>query len=417
VRSLHQLLPPFFFAERKVCRFLCTGILYSLFLWPFLNTLLCICLAGYWLLFCKKTFNRNKHAFRLVLLFSSLYLPYLIGMFYTANLDEGFFRLGEHIAFILFPFVFGCSQFLDKSLVRILLTHFVIVCGITSLAGFIFGMLPSHIILPEALRNGNQYIFGDTYPYIIGLACLLSLFIILEKLYDSRILKKGFIIFYIPFLSFYLLFLNVRTISFIWILLIVYFVYQLIRSNVYRMLISLVILILFIAGIYKTPRMSSKWNELQNFKEQMIPLDQDASLGKSWGGLTIRIALWRCGKDLISRHVLFGVGTGDVKDSLQQAYENRKFYFASRYNTYNLHNQYLQMLAGFGLFGLILLLACIVAPFICLRYGELRRIRIFFLLTFILICFTEVILDTNKGIIWYSFFNSIFAFGADKNEA
>jgi O-antigen ligase len=402
----------FFFDERKVCLILCSGILYTLFLWPLLNSILCISLTAYWVLFCKKKFDVKKTSSRLVLIFAGLYLPYVTGMFYTTNLQEGYFRLSEHMALALFPLVFGCSRFLDKSMVRLLLTHFIISCLIVSISGLIFGLLPAGVILPDALHGGNQYLFGDTYPYMIGLGCLLSLMSICENLYDQRILRKGFIIFVSVFLSFYLLFLNVRLVSFCWFAGMLYFIVSRIQASTYRFLISCIIILLLVFGMYKIPMMRSKWDELRTYKEQMIPLDRDASLGKSWGGTSIRIAIWKCGLDLIERHPLIGVGTGDVQDSLQQEYENRKFYFASRYNHYNLHNQYLQTLAGFGLFGFIILLACIVAPAVCLKSGAFYRIRLIFLCMFFLICFTEVILDTNKGIIWYSFFNSIFAFGA-----
>ena len=41
---------------------------------------------------------------------------------------------------------------------------------------------------------------------------------------------------------------------------------------------------------------------------------------------------------------------------------------------------------------------------------------LFFSLLFAIIGLTESILEVNKGIIWYSFFNSIFAFGYLKNN-
>ena len=74
------------------------------------------------------------------------------------------------------------------------------------------------------------------------------------------------------------------------------------------------------------------------------------------------------------------------------------------------------MMLGFGVAGLAVLLACIAAPALILKGDPLVRVRLLFLLLFFLICFTEVILDTNKGIIWYSFFNSIFAFGTARKE-
>ncbi|GAC1705506.1 MAG: hypothetical protein NVS9B7_11260 [Flavisolibacter sp.] len=72
--------------------------------------------------------------------------------------------------------------------------------------------------------------------------------------------------------------------------------------------------------------------------KETIQLDKDASLGRAWGGKQIRTAIWKCSQDIIRRHFISGVGIGDVQDSLQAAYEKRKFYFASRYNKYNTHN-------------------------------------------------------------------------------
>jgi hypothetical protein len=74
------------------------------------------------------------------------------------------------------------------------------------------------------------------------------------------------------------------------------------------------------------------------------------------------------------------------------------------------------MLLGFGVGGLAVLLACMIVPALILKGDPFVRVRLVFLLLFFLICFTEVILDINKGIIWYSFFNSIFAFGAGQKE-
>ena len=59
---------------------------------------------------------------------------------------------------------------------------------------------------------------------------------------------------------------------------------------------------------------------------------------------------------------------------------------------------------------MLVLLACIGFPLFAIKGGAFARTRPVFLLLFLVICFTEVILDTSKGIVWYSLFNSIFAF-------
>jgi len=96
---------------------------------------------------------------------------------------------------------------------------------------------------------------------------------------------------------------------------------------------------------------------------------------------------------------------------LQKAYENRKFYFASMYNRYNAHNEYLQITLANGIPGLLILLSCIFYPLLNYRKKFSGNIYFLFLLLFAVVAITESILEVNKGIIWYSFLNSIFAFG------
>jgi O-antigen ligase len=146
-------------------------------------------------------------------------------------------------------------------------------------------------------------------------------------------------------------------------------------------------------------------------------LDADQSLGRAWGGKALRFAIWKCSIDVVRSHGLTGVGTGDVQDSLQAAYDRRKFYFASQYNTYNAHNQFLQETLAYGIAGFVSFTACIFIPFFAffrsLRAnagGWNKQLYCLFLLCFFIVCLTESILEISKGIVFYSLFNSIFAF-------
>ncbi len=114
--------------------------------------------------------------------------------------------------------------------------------------------------------------------------------------------------------------------------------------------------------------------------------------------------------DILKENWLTGVGVGDSQDELQIAYEKRQFYFASRYNKYNAHNQYIQQAIASGIAGLIVFLACILAPLLYFIGQRDKLIYILFLFCFAFICITESVLETSKGVIWYSFFNSIFVF-------
>ena len=90
-----RLVLKVFLHEPTVYLIFCIGIIYSMFLWPLLNSILCISLGAYWLAFSRKSFLFKSVKFRLIVLFVGLYLVFVIGIFYTANLQEGLFRLQQ----------------------------------------------------------------------------------------------------------------------------------------------------------------------------------------------------------------------------------------------------------------------------------------------------------------------------------
>ena len=164
-------------------------------------------------------------------------------------------------------------------------------------------------------------------------------------------------------------------------------------------------------AVKTNPFLKRQWNEIMDFSEaNEIPLDKDLSLGKSWGGWQLRKAIWQCSWDIVKKYPAFGVGTGDSQDSLQIAYERRKFYFASRYNRYNTHNQYLQETVTHGFFGLSIFLLSLIAPLFASMPADDQIFYRVFIFCFAVICLTDTPLELNKGIIWYSFFNALIFF-------
>jgi O-antigen ligase len=201
------------------------------------------------------------------------------------------------------------------------------------------------------------------------------------------------------------------------LLIVLFYVWKILKNNLYKVLFTLgLFLLILMSGIF-IPSLNRQWKELVDFsKENTIILDKDASLERSWGGKTLRLAIWQCSFDVLKKHWLWGVGTGDVQDNLQQAYEDRKFYFASRYNYYNAHNQYLQYGIGFGIPGILLFTLSILYPLVIFSGKNQNLLYLLFLAIFGITALTESVLEINKGIVWYSFFNSIFAFTSLKHQ-
>lgn len=211
--------------------------------------------------------------------------------------------------------------------------------------------------------------------------------------------------------------LSVRLVMFCWFLVMLYYAIKIFQQRSHRILLVAGSILTLVISAFAIPSARKQWNEFFDFSaKSTIVLDQDSSLGKSWGGKALRIAIWKCSADILNEHWLTGVGTGDVQDSLQKAYEKRKFYFASMYNRYNAHNEYLQITLANGLTGLLILLSCIFYPLLHYNKNFSGNTYLLFLMLFALVGFSESLLEVNKGIIWYSFFNSIFAFGYLKSD-
>lgn len=400
--------------EEMVYSWFCISIVYSSLVWSLANSIFCIALSAFWLFISKKTFSFSSSKSRLVVLFISTYILAIIGMLYTSNVSEGLFRLQQKLGLIMFPIIFGTTAIVNYCFLKKISIHFIAGLALTCSIGL--GNYFSRAVVSKGssmITNHDLVVFEDTQPYTMGLYCLTGIILILYNEQVRQSLRKTLQYFLLALFSLFIFLISVRLIIGCWILIALMFSIDQIKSAFYRIAMGLMITGIVIIAVLAIPALNRQWKEITAGRnENVITLDKDASLGKSWGGKAIRFAIWECGKDILQDSWLLGVGTGDVQDKLQEAYENRKFYFASRYNRYNAHNQYLQSWIGNGIAAPLLLIACIFVPMILLyRNNSISKSPYaFFLVISALIFFSESIFETNKGIIWYSLFNSIFAF-------
>ena len=404
--------------EAIVYTWLCIGIVYSMLFLTYLNSILSILLVAWWLIFSKKEFDVSSRKTKLMLLFLSLYIIGVVGMIYTDNTKAGIATLKTQSAIFFFPLVFGTTSVLSRSILQKITTHFLMATSIASLAGLTFGFY--HYIQAgniDLLTGRHILLFHALRPVYMGWFCLLAMIIAFQILESNSIMTKGLVYACIVLITIMIFLLSIRLVIVCWFVVALYFFFRMPQRLLFKIiLVTVSILILIISGL-SIPPVKKQWNEFFDLSTKTtIILDQDSSLGRSWGGKALRIAIWKCSADILKKHLLIGVGTGDVQDSLQQTYENRKFYFASRYNRYNAHNEYLQITLANGLLGLLILLSCIAYPLFHYRKKFSGNTYLLFLLLFTLAAVSESILEVNKGIIWYSFFNSIFAFGYLKSD-
>lgn len=119
-----------------------------------------------------------------------------------------------------------------------------------------------------------------------------------------------------------------------------------------------------------------------------------------------RVEYWKTARLIIEKNFWFGVGTGDMNIAFQDQYNemNSKLNQESRLRS---HNQYLSIWVGFGLFGFIWFIIVLFYPPIYLKSFKNVYYFIFFV-AFIISMLTEDTIETQAGVTFYVFFNSLF---------
>lgn len=132
------------------------------------------------------------------------------------------------------------------------------------------------------------------------------------------------------------------------------------------------------------------------------------------GSLSQRLEYTRASLYLIKKHPVFGVGTGDIPQAYQQAYNELQSPLEPQYR-HKAHNQYLSITVGFGVVGLALFLFVLLYPYFA--YKENRTLLYTLFLVIILISMLpEDTIESQAGVSFYAFFNSLFIFAFKKRD-
>jgi len=127
-----------------------------------------------------------------------------------------------------------------------------------------------------------------------------------------------------------------------------------------------------------------------------------------------RLARWETAVELIRKSPVIGYGAGSEIGLLHERFYQKKLY-SSYLNNLNAHSEYLSFLIRSGILGLLAYLATLGYGF----YISFRKKDLIFF-TFItliaIVSLSENLLDVDKGIIFYAFFFSFFAFSGKRRQ-
>ena len=132
------------------------------------------------------------------------------------------------------------------------------------------------------------------------------------------------------------------------------------------------------------------------------------------GSLSQRIEYTRASLYLIKKHPLFGVGTGDIPNAYQTAYDELDSPLESQFR-HKAHNQYLSITVGFGVIGLLLFLTTLLFPYCSSRQNRTYLYTVFLVIA-LLSMLPEDTIETQAGVTWFALFNSLLIFASEKEE-
>lgn len=358
-------------------------------------------MSAYWIFFDKK--KEVKQTTILVLLLAP-FLSYLIGTIYSENTSAAFFGLEKRLAFLAFPVIFSTISLSEEQKTSILT-----ICLLSTIAAAlacIFLEVKLHFKIYGNLFPLNYDFFKLSElsrgikidPPYFGIYIGFSI-IIASQLYFNHSIGLISYIAIALFLGTFIVLLGARTaifatmisLSIIWI----------IRKKKQGVLLIAGVLLLFFLGVMLNSTLRDRIKDGVTLKKA----DQADHL-ESYSSLSLRLAKWKCAVSIFYDNLLLGVGPGDRQAKLNGSYLLNGVDEAY-IKQYNAHNQYLDTAVALGLFGLIPLLALFVLG-ISFSIRTNNLVYFCFLLLFIFCLITESMFERQKGIVFFSFFNSLF---------
>lgn len=337
-----------------------------------------------------------------ILLFSSIYIFYLAGLIYSDNLQTGITDITTKLSLIIFPISFFLAKIDLKKNLSSVLKSFIDGCFVSAFIAILNSFFSYYYSFDiSTFFYGHLAIFA--HPSY--LAMLMSLCIVI--LYYSLFQKEATIKFNIKVSSFLLIFFS------IFILLL-----SSKTGLIAMLLIHLTAICVwifkrkaFIKGISVLVVLSTSllltYNYSNLFKERIKEIINVAQADQSRNSSTsARKTIWITALDLIKNKPFIGYGTGDAKDILVKEYGVKGLTFLQN-KRLNAHNQFLQTSLAIGLMGGAILVLMIIIPLL-FSFKQKHYIYLGFLLIIILNASTEAILERQLGVVFYSFFNTLF---------
>ena len=147
---------------------------------------------------------------------------------------------------------------------------------------------------------------------------------------------------------------------------------------------------------------------VQNRLKEMTAKNMQAPQGNNDNGTNVRSGIFACDVTLLSQHWLWGVGTGNIQQELNNCLSQYNTHVYQQFN-YNTHNEYLNSWLTCGVLGFMIFVSCLVYAIV--KAVQSKQWLHLYFMVFMCICFlTENYLDRQIGVTFFTLLQTLFFF-------
>lgn len=352
------------------------------------------------------------------------YCLYLLSLVYTTNTNETFRHLQLKSSLVFVPLMLVLyppkpeKQRQYTTIYLILLAIAAAYCLVYAAVTTLFGKADNSVWFYHSLVS--------PYKQHAVLFSLLIFFALTEHV--RRLSRKeylgGIIIHWLMLilLMIFLLLLSSKLIITGFVLFVFVFITRMTRNRRLTIIAIAALLSVVIAVFATGNPISRRFKEIAEGDMALIS-QQKFNQGTYFNGLQFRLLQWRNVSELLNENHawLMGLSPGNAQEKLNEKYIAKDMYSGTidrgerGFLGYNTHNQFLESTLHLGIVGLVLFLLAICGLIkLCLNSDSIQLwVIVGILLAF---CCTESVLETQFGLVVFTFFPLFFYYGAVRDK-
>jgi O-antigen ligase len=360
-----------------------------------ISSILTILLVVNRLIFWKIPFEISYPIKLLLIASVGYYGLYILGFFQSQNQVEALALAERYLSFLFFPIIIFTSPAFTTYQMQRIFAFFVGSCCVSLL--FSLGYATYHLFTYHTLN----YFFYHRLSNTIGLhgtyfAIYICFSVFISIYYWYKTKNKWWIIsLFITTIGLYLLSSRTQQLAALFAILFIGAKYSYSNKNWKIFIVSCSICTIVAILFWFNPGAKDR--------NQSDTVSDNAYITSS---AYFRENRWNAVWEIIEKNKWIGTGSGDVQQEMDLICIKNKT-AQKHIQGHNSHNQFLQTWAGTGIVGLFLLLFILYQSYKIAILSN-SELHIIFLCIFVISCLTEVVLEAQKGVIWFSFFNSLF---------